>query len=834
MNLDDLLKSIREEDDDSKGGKDLDDLLASIRSEETSGAINPAKFFDNDKYDNFYKELVEEGTVDDQNLSEEERQKGIAIYRDNKLNFKKFVTDIQRLKPEFEKLSQEPSTRIPESEKLNKEIISFKDQFFVAPKIEPSKLIPTKDEELNEEFEKKLDELIAVVRESNELEEDIQDDEKKLEQRKRREDREKRIETKKFFKNSINELVNKNKTVGGFLDAIKKFLGFTLLSGLVNTLYNWLTDPENEKKIDKVKNFLLDWWPALAGAIAFVLTPFKGLILGAIGLLASTSSKILALFATNPIFGIAVAFGVAGVMDYLKGERRKIKLRKEVAELMEKEGISETEARIRLREQKEKEKEKIGFTANPFDERVQELRKEIDQLQNIDFERTRTEGFFPPKIVNRAPGFSGGGLNMGTDVVPAMLTPGEFIMSRGAVNKFGVDFMESINAMGGGTNKPKFGRVAYAAGGGLLDFIGSGEGTYDSMNQGTDKFDNIVGSALNSETKIGKKLTDMTIGEIKERQKFIMNFNNPQVSDYGIFAAGKYQIVPENMDAALKGTGLTDDDMFSPANQDIMGMNLIMNKAGREILGAYLRGKSDDIINAQIQLAKEFASVPVPIDTMGAYGPVKAGQSFYAGDGNKARHTVAETKEALINQRKSNLVTKNDIKTKESDSNVLPTPSSSQAIKQNFGVKPGQRIPFEHDGKQFNAFKLRDGGFDLYLDRMQIDTTGGKNAAVLDSFIQHGSERQNQIENNFKSIREKLSNPIDTFIMSPLRRVFPVGTPNVPTSSKTIILPPVEAPERPQQQDDNRDIPEFKITSSARMRNLITKTLGIEDLVGAK
>ena len=140
----------------------------------------------------------------------------------------------------------------------------------------------------------------------------------------------------------------------------------------------------------------------------------------------------------------------------------------------------------------------------------------------------------------------------------------------------------------------------------------------------------------------------------------------------------------------------------------------------------------------------------------------------------------------------------------------------------------------EKSGKQFNAFKLRDGGFELYLDRMQIDTTGGKNAAVLDSFIQHGSERQNQIENNFKSIREKLSNPIDTFIMSPLRRVFPVGTPNVPTSSKTIILPPVEAPERPQQQDDNRDIPEFKITSSARMRNLITKTLGIEDLVGAK
>ena len=42
----------------------------------------------------------------------------------------------------------------------------------------------------------------------------------------------------------------------------------------------------------------------------------------------------------------------------------------------------------------------------------------------------------------------------GTDIVPAMLTPGEFIMSKGAVDAFGSDFMKSINAAGGGTNQP--------------------------------------------------------------------------------------------------------------------------------------------------------------------------------------------------------------------------------------------------------------------------------------------------------------------------------------------------------------------------------------------
>ena len=34
---------------------------------------------------------------------------------------------------------------------------------------------------------------------------------------------------------------------------------------------------------------------------------------------------------------------------------------------------------------------------------------------------------------------------MGTDTVPAMLTPGEFIMSRGAVNMFGADTMMAMN-----------------------------------------------------------------------------------------------------------------------------------------------------------------------------------------------------------------------------------------------------------------------------------------------------------------------------------------------------------------------------------------------------
>merc|ERR1711991_105492 len=40
------------------------------------------------------------------------------------------------------------------------------------------------------------------------------------------------------------------------------------------------------------------------------------------------------------------------------------------------------------------------------------------------------------------------------DTVPAMLAPGEFVMSRGAVQKYGSSTLASMNAAGGGTNRP--------------------------------------------------------------------------------------------------------------------------------------------------------------------------------------------------------------------------------------------------------------------------------------------------------------------------------------------------------------------------------------------
>lgn len=78
-------------------------------------------------------------------------------------------------------------------------------------------------------------------------------------------------------------------------------------------------------------------------------------------------------------------------------------------------------------------------------------------------------------VINTAPnnimGYNKGGKVPGSgteDTVPAMLTPGEFVMSKGAVDKIGVDNLMAMNKDGGGTNQPKLMKFA---GGGMVPGI---------------------------------------------------------------------------------------------------------------------------------------------------------------------------------------------------------------------------------------------------------------------------------------------------------------------------------------------------------------------------
>ena len=91
-------------------------------------------------------------------------------------------------------------------------------------------------------------------------------------------------------------------------------------------------------------------------------------------------------------------------------------------------------------------------------------------------EEERINYFFTtPNVFGNIPTLKlkGGGQVPGSgpnkDTVPAMLAPGEFVMSRGAVQKYGSSTLASMNAAGGGTNLPeRVNGITYAAGGGMV------------------------------------------------------------------------------------------------------------------------------------------------------------------------------------------------------------------------------------------------------------------------------------------------------------------------------------------------------------------------------
>jgi murein DD-endopeptidase MepM/ murein hydrolase activator NlpD len=126
-----------------------------------------------------------------------------------------------------------------------------------------------------------------------------------------------------------------------------------------------------------------------------------------------------------------------------------------------------------------------------------------------------------------------------------------------------------------------------------LDIIArpeSGAAGYNAMNQGTDKNGNIIGSTVGGKTSkdiIGKNLTDMTIGEVMDRQDE-SKYPRGARPDRGIHAAGRYQIIGSTMISAVKLAGLSRSDKFDEANQDLLGIAVLKSQG----IGAWTVGGS--------------------------------------------------------------------------------------------------------------------------------------------------------------------------------------------------------------------------------------------------
>lgn len=163
----------------------------------------------------------------------------------------------------------------------------------------------------------------------------------------------------------------------------------------------------------------------------------------------------------------------------------------------------------------------------------------------------------------------------------------------------------------------------------LAEIIASGEsrGDYNVFNKGT------VGK---NKGKIAREdLSKMSVAEYLRRGN--LGDDDPNK----MFAVGKYQIIPKTMMGIIKALGMDPNKTYlTPETQDKMFRYLVESKPD---VRKYLEGKSSDQNAALLALAKEWASVGVPVDTYRDGKLIKAGDSYYSGVGGNKAHTSPQS-----------------------------------------------------------------------------------------------------------------------------------------------------------------------------------------------
>ena len=414
----------------------------------------------------------------------------------------------------------------------------------VVIKIEPDKLIPNNDDTTKELIES-INQLVDVIKADNDLEKQRQDYEKKEEAKEKRKKREERIEGVKKILGITRASKKAIKKVQDIFDTVIRFLGFTLLGQIVKFVSDFLGDPKNKKFLEDAQNFIRG-------------IPDK---------LREVRDKLIP------------------VVDWFKEQGPKI---------------------AKFAEDFRKLLVKFPFLGQYF-----ATEKEKQQGIPTVPGTTMKPGGFP--LPNVGPGgipmfipFATGGLAMGTDTVPAMLTPGEFVMSRGAVSMFGADTMMAMNKAGGGTNIPKYGLVPGFSGGGIvpmsdmqrkaLDVLAKyeskGSGDYNAINQYGDKkgrgnkytfpdgSTTFAGDYRNAPFNPSKKsLTSLTVGDILKLQYDDGSLSMRQWADQGkLHAVGKYQIIGNTLPGLVDRAKVPLSAKFDEKVQDILALQLMKER----------------------------------------------------------------------------------------------------------------------------------------------------------------------------------------------------------------------------------------------------------------
>ena len=253
----------------------------------------------------------------------------------------------------------------------------------------------------------------GIVASQEKLEKDKTDDTREAREKSKREKAENMLETGRFKK--VANVIDKALTpVKGIFSKIFDFLKMFLFGAAVMKLLDWFGNPDNKSKITSIFKFLKDWWPALV-AVLMALFPGFALIPGIIALSVSFLPKLIDT--------------VKSILGFNKQVDKEIK-----------------------DQEKDYEKNERGVA---FDTKLpDDPDKSGDQVTStptVEGGGQEGENVATPQPFNKGGEVPGQG---NQDTVPAMLTPGEFVLTKDAVNQIGADTLYNMNAAAGGVGKP--------------------------------------------------------------------------------------------------------------------------------------------------------------------------------------------------------------------------------------------------------------------------------------------------------------------------------------------------------------------------------------------
>ena len=302
--------------------------MLSLPAGGTGKKIDPAKLFGEDKYDQYYQELLSEGRIDGDNVSPDERKEGVRAYRRGKIDFEKFVNKVLKVK---EEVSTAPTTRktrltgsnfvpraLPLAEDLksvDEDIPDDLDDLLNDIRAEQDDL-QAKIDALLEEVRKeddvdglnaRLDDLLDNIRTMNEIEEQQAEVKRKKEEKKKRKAKEKKLESfKKFIFAPIKKAFQPVQNfLQKFFDAVIK----VVFAKAFLKLIDWFSDPENRSKIDSIFRFVKDFWPAIAAGFLIVGGALALLGLKILGPIAIAVTALVALTASLAALAKVLGFG---------------------------------------------------------------------------------------------------------------------------------------------------------------------------------------------------------------------------------------------------------------------------------------------------------------------------------------------------------------------------------------------------------------------------------------------------------------------------------------------------------------------------------------------